>query len=184
MDSALRSRTGRLLLAAALLCALTLGVAFVVVHRVYDLRGITAAPPMTDDQSRRQVMDATRAIVAAGSIENPDATYLLGSCSTEDQPPYQGTVYLTFDVPGVVETTALFRRIARTMTARGWRVGEPPGRHPGGWTLADGRVTAIYYRDPDLEGRGVLQVYGECRNLIDHRLDGASFVDVSDELAG
>lgn len=184
VDSALRSRAGRLLLTAALLCALTLGVTFIVVHRLYDLRGLPTISPISDEQSRRQVVDPARQFIAAGDLRNADATYLLQSCSTNEEPPYQGTVYVRYDVPGVVETTALYRRMARTLTSQGWRVGLPPGRHPGGWTLAKGGVTAVYYRDPDLVGRGVLRVYGECRNLSDHRLDGTGFIDVTREVSG
>lgn len=184
MDNALRSGPARFLLATALLCSLALGVGFIVVHRIYDLRGLPTITPQTDEQSRRQVLDPARQIIAAGSLRHSDATYLLASCSTEDQPPYQGTVYVGFAVPDVVGTRKLFRQIAQTMNTQGWRTGLPPGRHPGGWTLAKDGVTAIYYRDPDQQGRGVLRIYGECRNLVDHRLDGAGFIDVSAELSG
>lgn len=184
MDQALRSTSARLLLALALVCALTLGVVFIVVHRMYDLRGLPTFTPQTDEQSRQQVLGPARQIIAAGSLRYSDATYLLASCTTDDQPPYQGTIYVGFAVPDVVGTRALFRQIATTMSKQGWRVGLPPGHHPGGWTLAKDGVTATYYRDPDQDGRGVLRVYGECRDVSDHRLDGADFMDVTRELSG
>lgn len=151
---------------------------------MYDLRGLATITPQSDEQSLQQVLGPTRQIIAAGSLRHSDATYLLASCSTEDQPPYQGTVYVGFAVPDVIGTRTLFRQIARTMTAQGWRIGLPPGHHPDGWTLAKDGVTAIYYRDPEQDGRGVLRVYGECRDVTDHRLDGAGFMDVSRELTG
>jgi len=182
VNTALRSRPARLLLATALLSALTLGVAFIVVHRMYDLRGLPTITAQSDQQSRQQVLAPARQIIAAGSLRHSDATYLLESCTTNDQPPYQGTLYVGFAVPDVIATRALFRQIAERMTPQGWRVGQPPGHHPEGWTLAKDGVTAIYYRDPDQEGRGVLRVYGECRDLTDHSLDGGGFMDVTREL--
>lgn len=184
MDKALRSVSARSLIAAALLCALILGAAFIVVHRMYDLRGLPTITPQSDEQSRQQVLAPARQIIAAGSLRHSDATYLLESCSTDDEPPYHGTIYAGFALPDVIGTRELFRRIAATMTAQGWRIGLPPGRHPEGWTLAKDGVTATYYRDPDQEGRGVLRVYGECSNVADHRLDGTGFMDVTRELTG
>ncbi len=184
MDKALRSGPGRLILATALLCALALSVGFVIVHRVYDLRGLPTFAPQNDEQSRQQVLGPARQIIAAGSLRHSDASYLLQSCTTEDQPPYQGTVHVGFAVPDVVQTRKLFRQIAQTMRTQGWRVGLPPGRHPDGWRLAKDGVTAIYYRDPDQVGRGVLRVYGECRDVTDHHLDGSGFMDVTRELTG
>ena len=184
MDPVLRSRPARLLVAAALLCALTLSAAFIVVHRMYDLRGIPPITPQSDEQSRQQVLGPARQIIAAGSLQHSSASYLLESCTTEDQPPYQGTLYVGFAVPDVIQTRALFRQIAQTMQSQGWRVGLPPGRHPDGRTLAKDGVTAIYYRDPDQDGRAVLRIYGECRDVADHTLDGSSFMDVTRELTG
>lgn len=184
METMLRSRPARLLLAVALLCSLVLGVAFVVVHRIYDLRGITEIVPMNDDQSRRQVLEPARRFVDAGALRVDTGTYLLMSCSSEERPPYRGKVYLTFEVPTVTETRAVFADLARAMSAQGWRVGTRPNRHPEGWTLAKDGVIAVYFRHPDVPDRGVLQVDGECRNLTDHQLDGTGFVDVTANLTG
>lgn len=129
----LRSRSATALVTAALLTSLVLGVAFVVTHRIYDLRGAAMRPvePLTDAQSRQQVLEPARQFVAAG-LTSPSASYLLMSCTSDEEPPYQGTVYLNFDVPGMAETPAYFRRIAADMKARGWHEGLRPNRHPGG----------------------------------------------------
>ena len=183
MESTLRSRQVRLLIAAALMCSLMLGVAFVVVHRVYDLRGIAAAaPPLSDEQARRQVIEPGRQFIDAGSLQVDTATYVLMSCSGEDLPPYRGRAYLTFEVPSVTQTRAVFADLARAMSAQGWRVGTRPGRHPEGWTLVRNGVIAAYYRHSDLPDRGVLQIDGECRNMNDHQQDTGGFVDISDVL--
>lgn len=182
METTLRSRPARLLIAAALLCSLALGVCFVVVHRVYDLRGIADVEPMSDDQSRRQVLDPARQFIDAGSLRVDTATYLLMSCSAEDGPPYRGRVYLTFEVPTIAETGAVFADLARAMSSRGWRVGTRPSHHPEGWTLAKNGVLAVYYRNPDVSDRAVLQIDGECRDFTDHHSDTAGFVDITGDL--
>jgi hypothetical protein len=182
METTLRSRPARLLIAAALMCSLALGVGFVVAHRSYDLRGIAQAEPMSDDQSRRQVLDPARQFIDAGSLRVETATYVLMSCSAEDGPPYRGRVYLTFEVPTVAKTRAVFADLARAMSSRGWRVGTRPGRHPEGWKLAKNGVLAVYYRSPDVPNRAVLQIDGECRNPTDHQADTTGFVDVTGDL--
>lgn len=179
----LRSRAAIALIAAALLTSLSLGVGFVVTHRIYDLRGAAMRPvdPLTDAQSRQQVLEPARQFVAAG-LQSPSASYLLMSCTNDETPLYQGTVYLNFDVPSITETPAYFRRIAAAMVARGWHEGLAPNRHPGGRTLAKDGVTAVYYRSPEVQGRGVLEINGECRNMTDHSLDTVGFVDVTEQL--
>ncbi len=173
-----------LLLTASLLTTLVLGVFFVV--RRDDARPAVEAveSPLSDDQSRRQVLEPARQFVRAGKMRAIDASYLLSSCSSAEEPPYQGLVYLTFDVPAVAETRAYFGEIASGMKAVGWQEGLPPGRYPGGRRMVKDGLYAVYYRDPDLSGRGVLKLYGECRNLTDHRLDTTGFVDVTDEVGG
>ena len=182
METTLRSRPARLLIAAALMCSLALGVCFIVVHRVYDLRGTADVEPMSDAQSRGQVLDPARQFIDAGSLRVDNATYVLISCTAEDGPPYRGRVYLTFEVPTVAKTRAVFADLARAMSSRGWRVGTPPSHHPEGWTLAQNGVIAVYYRSPDVPDRAVLQIDGECRNFTDHQSDTIGFVDVTGDL--
>ena len=73
--------------------------------------------PLSDAQSRQQVLEPARQFVAAG-LQSPSASYLLMSCTNDEEPLYQGSVYLNFDVPSITETPAYFRRIAAAMTAR------------------------------------------------------------------
>ena len=183
----LRSRSSRLLMAAALLLSVVLAVAFIIMHRVYDLRGPAVEPPpnpITDAQAEAQVLDSARQVVGAGKLRAASGTYILVSCALENVPPYQGTAYLNFDTPSITETPAYFRQIARSLTARGWTEGLPPGHHPGGHTLVKAGVTAVYYRHPDVAGRGVLKIHGECRNMTDHRSDRTGFTDITGRLYG
>lgn len=181
----LRSRSSRLLIAAALLMSAVLAVTFIIMHRVYDLRGpaVEAPPnPITDEQAKEQVLGSARQLVGAGKLKAATGTYLLISCSPENVAPYQGSAYLSFDTPSITETPAYFRQIARSLAARGWTEGLPPGHHPGGHTLVKDGVTAVYYRHPDVPRRAVVQVYGECRNMTDHQSDRTGFLDITGQL--
>ncbi len=185
MDSTtLRSRTPLLVLSATLITSLVLGALVLLSNRLDAQPPEAVAVPLTDQQSRQQVLESASHFVRAGKLRSIDAGYLLASCGAEGKPPYQGTVYLNFDVPAVAATRAYFREIAAAMTARGWREGLPPGRHPGGHTLVKDGLYAVYHRDPNLPGRGVLKIYGECRNITDHSSDTTGFEDITGELQG
>jgi hypothetical protein len=43
-------------------------------------------------------------------------------------------------------------------------------------------VIALYYRHPDIQGRAVMQIYGECRDMTDHQADTAGFIDITGRL--
>lgn len=43
-------------------------------------------------------------------------------------------------------------------------------------------VTAVLYRHDDNPSLGVLRLYGECRNMADHRNDVAGWVDVTSQV--
>lgn len=181
----LRSRSAVLLIAAALLVSLVLGLSFVVLHRFRDLRGAAVDPvaqPLTDEQAKRQVLDPAREIAGAGKLKGVSANFLLMSCTNADEPPYQGAIYLNFDVPGVLDTPRYFASIAAAMTARGWTEAIPPTRHPGGRTFTRSGVTVIYFRTNDQTDRATMQIYGECRVTTDHRRDATGWADVTADL--
>lgn len=175
----LRSWSTILLIAGGLLIALILGSLLL-------MRG-TGRPPVaafSDDEARQQVLEPARQFVSAGQLKAVNGTYLLLSCASEEKPPYQGAMYVNFDIPSIAETPVYFRQIAKAMTERGWHEGLPPGHHPGGHTMAKDGVVAYFYRDPDRAGRGLLEIRGECRDTSDHQRDTNGFVDVTAEIAG
>lgn len=182
----LRSRPAVLLIAAALLVSLVLGLSFVALHRFRDLRGAAVDPvaqPLTDEQAKTQVLEPAREIVGTGRLSGVSASYLLMSCTNTDEPPYQGAIYLNFTVPGVLETPKYFGSIAAAMAAKGWIEGLPPNRHPGGRTFTRNGVTVIYFRTDDHTDRATMQIYGECRDTTDHRMDATGWVDITAAVA-
>lgn len=181
----LRSRAVLWLTAAALLTSLVLGAVFITLHHIKDLRGEAVESPevpLSDEQTMAQVLGTARQFVAVGRLRNVAGTYLLQSCANSDEPPYQGSAYIDFDVPSITATPAYFRTITSALRARGWTDGLTPNNHPGGKVMVKDGVSALVYRNPDVAGRGVLQIYGECRNITDHRADKTGFVEITDRL--
>lgn len=137
------------------------------------------AHPLSDEQTRAQVIEPAKQIVALGGLRSAAGGYILMSCKNETDPPYQGAIYLTFDLPGPVD---YFDQVAAAMVPHGWQKGLPPNEYFFGTTLYKNGVTATLYRDPDRTTSGIMKVYGECRNIANHRNDTAGWTDITDQL--
>lgn len=178
----LRSPPARALIAAALAVSLLLAGAFLMSDRLHSSPSDDLdhpADPISDEQSRAQVVDPAQQIVSSNDIHPTSAGYMLMSCRDRKDPPYQGAIYLTFALP-TVPADAYFRSIAAALTARGWTEGLPPNEHVFGSTFTRNGVTMTIYRRDDDPGFGVLRLHGECRNITDHRADPTTWVDITD----
>jgi hypothetical protein len=184
----LRSPAARALTAAALTTALLLGGAFVAIGRLHSSAGNAIEHPgatASDEQTKSEVIQQARSIVAIAALQQATAGYLLMSCKDRDDPPYQGAVYLNFTLPADAHAEEYFRTIAAAMVERGWREGLPPNQHLSGRTLSKDGVIAILYPDGDAAGaanHGVARIYGQCRDMTDHRGDPMAWVDITDQL--
>jgi hypothetical protein len=103
------------------------------------------------------------------------------SCKDRDAPLYQGAIYLIFALPAGARTDAYFGEIAAQLITRGWTEGRPPAEHVLGKTLSKDVVTAIIYRHGDDPRLGVLRLYGQCRNMNDHRNDTTAWIDITSQ---
>jgi hypothetical protein len=180
-----RSTAARALLAAALGLSLLLGGLVVLVDELHSSPADALdhpAQPLSDEQSGDQVLEPAKQIVTTARLQQATAGYMLMSCKDVSDPPYQGAIYLNFAVPADVRADTYFRGIADAMVGHGWREGIPPSRYAYGATLYRGEVTAIVYRDGDVPGVGVLRLYGQCRNMNDHRNDTTAWSDITDRL--
>lgn len=183
-QKSLRSKQIRALIVVALAIPLLLGAAFILLDRLHSTPAVDhPANPVSDDQSRTEVVQSTQSIVATAGLRASSAGYTLMSCKNRDDPPYQGAVYLTFWLPDAVPADAYFAGIAAALDGHGWAQGLPPNNHAYAKTLTKDAVTAIVYRNDDDPHLGVLRVYGQCRNMSDHRRDATSWTDITDQFA-
>ena len=165
-----------------LLLALTVAVAAGVVFLVLRSNGGALdhpANPLNDEQTRAQVVEPAKQIVVVAKLQDAVGGYILMSCKNQTDPPYQGAIYLTFDLPKSLD---YFYQIAGTMVAHGWQKGLPPSQYLFGATVYKDGVTAILYRDPDRRTSGIMKMYGECRNTANHRNDTTGWTDITDQL--
>ncbi len=181
----LRSTQVRALIGAALTASLLLGGAFLAVDRLHTTPADVvdhAADPVSDDQSRTQVVEPAQQIVRLNALQTASAGYTLMSCKNRDERPYQGAIYLTFALPAGARPDAYFPTIAATLANHGWGRGLPPNDHAFAESLTKDGVTTIVYLQSEQPDLGVLRVYGQCRNMNDHRGDSTAWVDVTDRL--
>jgi hypothetical protein len=175
-------RAGPLRSLVLLLGVLAAVVAAGAVFLVVRMRGDVANPPaqpLSDEQTKTQVIEPAKQIVTVADLRGASGGYILMSCRNEADPPYQGEIYATFDLPTSVD---YFDRVAAAMVPRGWHKGLPPNQYLFGTTLYKDGVTVILYRDPDRRTSGVMKVYGECRNTANHRNDSTGWTDITDQL--
>ncbi|VAZ75964.1 Putative lipoprotein LppJ [Mycobacterium persicum] len=182
----LRARGIRAVLAAALVTCLLLGAAVLLVanrHRASSANsGDHPVGPLDDAATEAQVVDKAKQIVTAAGLQTSTAGYLMMSCKNRDDPPYQGAVYLTFALPAEAPADRYFRDVTAALVRHGWTEGLPPNDQVFGRTLSKDAVTAIIYRHRDDAGAGVLRLYGQCRNVNDHRRDSTAWVDITNQL--
>ena len=181
----LRSPAGRTFIAVAFTFALVLGGAFLAVGRLHSSAADSLEHPShtaTDGQTKTEVVEQARLIVATAALQNATAGYLLMSCKDRDDPPYQGAVYMNFALPADAGADEYFRTIAAAMIAHGWTERLPPSQHLFGKTLSRDGVTAILYQDSDSPNHGIARIYGQCDNMNNHRGDATAWVDITDQL--
>jgi hypothetical protein len=183
----LRSKQARALIAAALALSVLLGGALLLVERLHPTPSDVLDHPanrVTDDQSQAQVVESAKQVVTLTGLRTASAGYTLMSCKDRDDPPYQGAIYLTFALPDAATADTYFPAIAAALVNRGWTEGLPPNDHAFAKILTKDAVTVIVYRQNEDPGLGVARIYGECRNMNDHRKDATTWSDITDQLTG
>jgi hypothetical protein len=180
------SRQSVALIAAALAMSLILGTGFLLIQYFRPPVGSLDHPaqPLTDTQAMAQVMRPAREITTTAQLQAATGGYLLMSCTDLHHPPYQGAVFMNFQLPSAGKNDMLlyFRKIADALVANGWTEGLPPNQHLLGHTLTKHGVTAIFYPNPDRASFGIMQLYGECRDMTDHANDTSAWTDITGQL--
>ncbi|VAZ72903.1 Putative lipoprotein LppJ [Mycobacterium persicum] len=139
-----------------------------------------SAHPMTDDQIKAQVIEPAKQIVTAANLQGVSGGFSFASCNDQGDPPYQGTVTITFLIHGEPDT--YFQQVRAAMLSHGWNAGPPPGQHLHGTTLNKNGVTANISFLPSDHSYGQIILDGECRNTTDHRHDPGAGLDITNQL--
>lgn len=127
--------------------------------------------PMSDAQSISEVVGPAKQIARSAQLPDVSGSFSWASCNDQGGKPYRGRVDMTFIVPKGLDHSAYFEQIAKTMEANGWSAGPPPGLHVFGTTIHQNGVMGIIGVSPFLDADGAVQLFGQCRNMSDHRLD-------------
>ncbi|MCV6984827.1 hypothetical protein H7H78_05045 [Mycobacterium shinjukuense] len=166
--------------AAAAVVVLLLGGCALVMHKPHSAGSSNpwddSAHPLTDDQTMAQVVEPAKQIVAAADLQAVSGGFSFASCNDQGDPPYQGTVRMSFLLRG--DPDAYFQHVRAAMIAHGWNDGAPPGQHFHGTTLHKDGVTANMSFFPSDHSYGEVILYGECRNTTDHHGDGR-WIDIT-----
>jgi hypothetical protein len=181
----LRAPATRALITVASVTALIIGGVYLAIDRLHAPSNNAVehpGPAATDVQTQTEVVEHARDIVAITRLRQPTAGYLLMSCKNRDDPPYQGAVYMDFELPPDVDADPYFRGVSAALVARGWREGLPPNQHMFGRNLSKDGVNAILYPDRDTPTRGVARIYGQCHDMSDHRGSKAEWTDITARL--
>jgi len=151
-DQWLRTPAARTLLLAALTISLVLGIGFVVINTSPDtaVSALGKSAPLTDDQSRAQIIDSARQIVTVAQLRDVNGSYVFLSCTNEHDPPYQAALYLNFPLPDA-NSVRYIRDIAAAMVAHGWQESPSIGEHFGLKLSRDG-VSSTFQRTPTTRG--------------------------------
>jgi hypothetical protein len=180
VSNGIDSATRRALIACAFVVSVLLALSFVLIQTSRSGPEPAVGRPLSDDQAKAQVVEPARQIGAIGHLQRASGGYTLISCTNEADPPYQGMVFLRFDLPS--DASGYFKNLAATMIAHGWTEGPAPNREMPGKMLSKDGVTAIFNRNSDYLQMGTARIYGECRNVNDHRKDTAAWLDITDQL--
>ena len=139
------------------------------------------APPPSDAESRAQVVDTAKDVVRATDLRVTYASFQWEWCNDQGDPPFHGRVDMAFEVPPGADSQGLGRQIAATLAELpGWAPGPPPGFQPAGDVVHRGGVMVIV-GPGNYPERGAVEIYGEGRNMNDHR-DDNELTDITAEV--
>lgn len=140
------------------------------------------ATPISDEDSRAQVVDAAKELVRAANLDVTYANLQWEWCNDQGEPPFRTKIEIAFVVPPGMTAQEFGATVASTAAAQpGWAPGPPPGNHAAGDIVRKGGVWAVV-GPGNYPQRGGIEIFGECRNMNDHR-DTAG-VEITAEVRG
>lgn len=134
--------------------------------------------PMTPDQSKAQVVDAVREIVATLNLHVVKASFWHSSCNDQGDPPFRGEAVITYPLaPSFDESDAEIANMVRRLQSLGW-TGDPDF-HSHGAALKKNNVVAVFGpQNVSTPNRGI-ELYGECRDMTTTKNTRGSTEDIA-----
>lgn len=120
--------------------------------------------PMTPQQSRDQVIDAARQVIATLGLHVVEAWFWHSACNSRGDPPFRGHMRIGYPLAGSYEAAdAQITAMAATLQRAGWSA--DPTFHSHAPALKNNSVIVVLRpQDPNAATRGV-ELIGECRDL-------------------
>jgi hypothetical protein len=121
--------------------------------------------PMTPDESKAQVIDAAREIVATLGLKSVSAHFSRESCNDQAVAPFRGVVGLGYDhAPTLEASQAEIQQMVATLKQHSW--GAPGDFHSHAPAVGKQGVTAVFDPySPVQNAGGSITIYGECRDM-------------------
>jgi hypothetical protein len=121
--------------------------------------------PMTPEQSKAQVVNAAREIVATLGLKGVSAHFTRESCNDQAVAPFRGIVGLDYDhAPTLQASQAEIQQMIAVLKQHGW--GTSGDFHSHAASVSKQGVTAVFDPySPVQNAGGSISVYGECRDM-------------------
>ncbi|WP_231639499.1 hypothetical protein [Mycobacterium sp. Marseille-P9652] len=120
--------------------------------------------PMTPDQSKAQVVDATREIVASLDLHGAQAFFWRASCNDDGVAPFRGEVAIRYPpAPSFEQSDAEIARMVQHLQTLGWS--GDPGFHTHGAALTKHDVVAVFGPQNVSTPNRSIDILGECRDV-------------------
>lgn len=121
--------------------------------------------PMTPDQSKAQVINAARGIVATLGLKGVSGHFSRESCNDQAVAPFRGVVGLNYDhAPTLEASQAQIHQMIGVLKEHGWSA--PGDFHSHSPAVSKQDVTAVFDPySPVQNAGGSITLYGECRDM-------------------
>jgi hypothetical protein len=132
--------------------------------------------PISPQDARRQVVDASRQVVTDLRAEVAKAKFGYDSCNDQGDAPFRGHGNLILWMPGADRASEVSPdTVLNSLRQRGWQA-DPDFASHGTTFTRDGVDVSVWIIPPPKPdsppvGHVIVDVFGECRDAFDHRID-------------
>jgi len=120
--------------------------------------------PMTPEQSKAQVVDAARDLVAVLELPVIRAVFSHASCNDQGEAPFQGHVVITYPLaPSFEASDAAQADMVAKLQSQGWSTDSDAHTH--GTPLKKNGVQVTFWKQNAATPNNGIDLWGECRDV-------------------